>query len=165
MLELLEYAELRATPLITPLTEQVPPPPPPPPDSAPFTHILYLSAHTVPSRPVPQVKLLYDHADELVAETARRVVPLLDELMNPPEKKPPTPSVPKPPTPVDELMKAPAAAPPAAAGAGGSAAALLNTAAAWRAKKRADPGTPADRAAAAKAEADSDGWCSDFQDD
>ena len=113
----------------------------------------------------PQVKLLYDHADELVAETARRVVPLLDELMNPPEKKPPTPSVPKPPTPVDELMKAPAAAPPAAAGVGGSAAALLNTAAAWRAKKRADPGTPADRAAAAKAEADSDGWCSDFQDD
>ena len=112
-----------------------------------------------------QVKLLYDHADELVAETARRVVPLLDELMNPPEKKPPTPSVPKPPTPVDELMKAPAAAPPAAPGVGGSAAALLNTAAAWRAKKRADPGTPADRAAAAKAEADSDGWCSDFQDD
>jgi len=162
VLELLEYAELRATPLITPLTEQVPPPLP--------SHLsLPLRSHrshrTLPTRPVPQVKLLYDHADELVAETARRVVPLLDELMNPPEKKPPTPSVPKPPTPVDELMKAPAAAPPAAAGIGGSAAALLNTAAAWRAKKRADPGTPADRAAAAKAEADSDGWCSDFQDD
>ena len=89
------------TPLITPLTEQVPRRAPSPTTSreAALTHGGDLSAHSLaPSRSPPprtQVKLLPSHADALVAETARAASsePLLDELM-PRPPKPPTPSCP-----------------------------------------------------------------------
>ena len=153
MLELLEYARAPRD-ADHAATEQAPPLP---------SHHLYLSLHTThspPTRPCRKVNNR-DHADELVAETARRVVPLLDELMVP-EKKPPTPSV----LTADarrRLMKAPAAAAPAARHRrlGGGAAEYGGGVA----RENARTPHPADRAAAAKAEADSDGWCSDFQDD